>query len=580
MQLEFKNAVVQYGVALQAGDHDKAHRLMEPFCSHSSEVIAASACYFAGLSLVQLGDMNGAMTLFEQAVTLGCQQSSLYELYGTMLIQCREHDKARTVLQSGLKKCGPSVALIAHMAGIEIDHGSIAVAERLLNEAVAIDKNNPLVWNNLGHLHGVMGRVQRSLSCFQQALSIQSNNEVSIANLLLTLNYLPLPKSTVCQAHRLYPEAVRPIPSVHRAAPRKAGKIRVAYLSSDFRFHAVAFFFLPLLISHNRDSFEVFCYIDNSAQDDVTQLIRNNAFQCHDVHSWSDNQLAEQIVQDDIDILVDLAGHSIGRRLALFKAKPARQQLSYLGYPNTLGIAEMDYRIVDAITDPEGEDDHRFPEKLKRIGSPFVCFSTVRDLPEVSPLPTLANGHITFGSLNRLEKMSEPVIELWSALLARVPGAKLLLKSRMFASEEVAAEILKRFADRGIGADRLILEGWKSGYRDHLRTYQRIDIALDTFPYNGTTTTCEALIMGVPVVTLKGDRHAARVSASMLNAVGLDSLVAETPEQFVVIAERLGRKLAHLRTLRSTLRQRVTKSPLMDGRRLAGELEAFYQSLV
>jgi predicted O-linked N-acetylglucosamine transferase (SPINDLY family) len=245
-----------------------------------------------------------------------------------------------------------------------------------------------------------------------------------------------------------------------------------------------------------------------------------------------------------------------------------------MGYPNTTGMKAMDYRIVDPITDPPGIADGWASEALVRLAGGFLCYAPPPGAPQVAPPPSLAGGVITFGSFNNPPKLSDPAIETWAGLLQRVPAARLLLKGRPFGEEAARARMQARFAEHGIGPERLVLAAWIAGTGSHLEAYGQVDIGLDPFPYNGTTTTCEALWMGVPVVTLLGERHVARVGASLLTRVGLQDLIAEDPERYIEIAAALAQDMARLTTLRQTLRPRIKACPLGDGGQFTPTLEA------
>jgi predicted O-linked N-acetylglucosamine transferase (SPINDLY family) len=279
------------------------------------------------------------------------------------------------------------------------------------------------------------------------------------------------------------------------------------------------------------------------------------------------------VCKDGIDILVDLAGHTAENRLLVFARKPAPVQITWLGYPNTTGMPVMDYRLTDEIADPPGEAGHYHSETLIRLPDGFLCYSPPDDAPEVSGLPARQSVRITFGSFNNLPKINEAVIALWSRLLLQVPQSDLLLKSKQFADAHVRQRFLDLFTSHGIAAERITLQPRVPSTAGHLALYDRVDIGLDPFPYNGTTTTCEALWMGVPVITLRGDRHAGRVGASLLTRVGLKELIAESEAHYIEIGKKLARDLDGLEELRTDLRARMQASTLCDGQSFARMME-------
>jgi predicted O-linked N-acetylglucosamine transferase (SPINDLY family) len=295
-------------------------------------------------------------------------------------------------------------------------------------------------------------------------------------------------------------------------------------------------------------------------------------------HALSDAQLAQRIRDDGIDILVDLAGHTAGNRLLMFARKPAPVQVTYLGYPTTSGLSAMDYRLSDWEVDPPGYEGLN-SERLVRMARSYYCYRPYEGAPEVSALPARQAGHITFGSFNNLAKVSPQLLRLWARVLEAVPGSRLLLKARSLGDAGVRASLLERMQRLGIGAERVQLHGWEAQTGGQLALYAGVDIGLDTYPYNGGTTTCEALWMGVPVVTLAGGTHASRMGASLLKAAGLERLVARSEQSYVELAVELAHDREQLELLRAQMRERLRTSPLLDEEGFTRELEALYRRI-
>jgi predicted O-linked N-acetylglucosamine transferase (SPINDLY family) len=289
----------------------------------------------------------------------------------------------------------------------------------------------------------------------------------------------------------------------------------------------------------------------------------------------ADGPAEELIRQHQIDILVDLAGHTSHNRLLLFARKPAPVQVTFLGYPNTTGLTTLDYRLTDASADPPGLTESYQSEKLWRLPQCAWCYQPAAN----PPIEPREEGPITFGCFNNFAKVTEPMLLLWARILHQVPGSRLLLKTWALGSEIAQQRVRQILDEAGLGGERLELRGYEPAHDDHLALYQRLDVALDTFPYHGTTTTCEAMWMGVPVVTLAGTTHASRVGVSLLRNIGLQELIAEIPEEYVRIATELAGDLPRLSHLRSTLRQRMEVSPLMDAPRFAHGVETAYRSM-
>jgi predicted O-linked N-acetylglucosamine transferase (SPINDLY family) len=405
----------------------------------------------------------------------------------------------------------------------------------------------------------------------------------SYSNLLLSMNYTHHDTGTIFQEHLNYARQFAASlasdipPYTNELIPDR--RIRIGYVSPDFRRHSVNYFIEPVLAAHTREQFEVFCYSDVVSPDEVSHRIQTYPVQWRDIVGMTDAQIAALVRSDRIDILVDLAGHTGYNRMLLFARKPAPVQVSWLGYPNTTGLKAVDYRIVDGYTDPPGLTDPFYTEKLTRMPESFLCYQPEQDSPEIGPLPSLQAGHITFGSFNIISKVTPEAVALWADILKKVPDAKLFLKAKSLFDKGTREYLGALFLQQGIPMDRLIFKFHTASYKEHLAMYNSIDIALDTFPYNGTTTTCEALWMGVPVVTLAGDRHASRVGKSLLTNIGLPELVAETENAYIDIAVKLAADIDRLRFLRERLREMMRQSPVCDATGFTANLENCYREM-
>jgi predicted O-linked N-acetylglucosamine transferase (SPINDLY family) len=355
--------------------------------------------------------------------------------------------------------------------------------------------------------------------------------------------------------------------------------LNIGYLSPDFCTHSVAFFIEEVLAHHDRKKVKVFCYSNTPGADDFTQRFQELADHFRDIRPLSDDAAAEMIRKDKIDILVDLAGHTRNNRLLVFARKPAPVQLTWLGYPDTTGLSTMDYRLTDAIADPEGAADHRHSETLVRMPHGFLCYRPAGEFYPVSKLPMLNAGGVTFGSFNNNSKISLPVITAWAAILKRVPESRLKLKSRSFGDSGSRKAILEEFETHGVPAERILFEGYRLSLKEHSLLYSTVDIALDTFPYNGTTTTCEALWMGVPVITLSGDCHVSRVGQSILTHLGFEEWVGKSLIDYVDRAVALACDPERLGEIRASLRGRMIDSPLLDAIGFTAVLEGTFRSM-
>jgi len=349
-------------------------------------------------------------------------------------------------------------------------------------------------------------------------------------------------------------------------------RLRVGFVSADFSNHAVNYFFEPLLRRIDRTQFEVFAYSNTQPEDDVTARLKSSFDHWRCIVGVSDDDAADLIEADAIDILVDLSGHTAGNRLLVFARKPAPVQVTWLGFPATTGMSAMDWRITDAIADPPGLTEQYFSEKLYRLPGMFCCYQAPQgDYPVIDHLPADDNGHITFGCFNNFAKVTDEALSLWARILHEVPNSKLLLEIKGIDSPQFKLDTLQRLERLGLPLNRLLLVPRVKANQFVL--YNRVDIVLDPFPYNGGTTSIDALWMGVPFIALEGGHFSARLGTTILRNAGLHQLVASSPERYVQLAADLARNPQALRALRLNLRQRVEQSPVMDADGFAGNMQ-------
>ena len=460
--------------------------------------------------------------------------------------------------------------------------GHYELAAECFDKAVRIAPDFDRGWDNLGGVCHLQGRYEEAVSAYRKALEIDPHNPVTISNLIAITNYRRQQDPGFVPAlherfrRALAPERIRAgcVPPLGKDAA-SGRRLRIGYVSPDFRRHSVAFFIEPVLQGHDRRRFEVYCYSDVDAPDDITARLKNSADVWRDVRASSDEELALRIAKDGIDILIDLGGHFAGNRLPVFARRPAPVQVTYLGYPATTALPELHYRISDAAADPDDDGSEASGERLIRLPDVFLCYRPPDEAPAVTLPGPRADG-IVFGSFNELPKVSPEVIASFSRILARVPRSKLLLKATALSDPATRERLLQRLKAAGVAPERVELLPRTATLRDHLSLYARVDVALDTFPYNGTTTTCEALLMGVPVVTLEGEVHAGRVGASLLGTVGLSELVADSVESYERQAASLATDEKRLKIYRSSLRERLLASPLCESTKFVKALEAEY----
>ena len=355
--------------------------------------------------------------------------------------------------------------------------------------------------------------------------------------------------------------------------PDPQRRLRVGFVSPDFRAHPVGWFLRPLLQHRDPTSWECYCYSDVSQSDALTTQLQSMTDHFHDVARKSDSHIVETIRQDQIDILIDLAGHTANNRLRVFAHKPAPVQASGMGYVNTTGLSAMDYLISDHHQTPEGVDE-LYTETLTRLPNGYITYAAPDYIPDVNALPALQKGHLTLGCMNRLAKLTPETLKLWGDLLEAIPDATLLLQTNGLEDPQLAGQLLQRLTTEGISPERVTLKG-SAPHQDFLGAYHSVDIALDPLPYSGGLITCEALWMGVPVVTLKGARFASLHSTSHLRNVGLPEWVADSPQQYIDLVKDWARRLPELSTLRAGLRAKAKASPLGDGAQYTRNFESF-----
>jgi predicted O-linked N-acetylglucosamine transferase (SPINDLY family) len=560
------------------------------------------------------GDIEDAQRIYRRILEHAPAHATALHLLGTIARQDGREDEAIDLLQKAAEARPNDAEIWFSLAGVYFDQSRYPLAAEAFAAGLALEpdfsnmRNNlavslieawrieegvaelkrlraenydsPQTQNCFGRVYRECGRIDEAVAEYRKALATQPESHNAWDNFLLTLNYSQHVSPTELYAeHRRYGAKFAKPYDAPVAKPLSGRRLRVGYVSPDFRLHVVACFFEPILLNHDRERFEVFCYYNHRIEDQVTERLRSIAEHWLDCIHISDDELAKRIRDDGIDILVDLAGHTADNRLPVFALKPAPLQATYLGYPSTTGLAAIDYRFTDAWADPPGESDRLCTEQLVRLPRSYFCYRPLDDSPEVGALPALANGWITFGCFNNFPKVSEQFLEAVARILRRVPNARLLLKARPLDLPEVAAGVREKFAKWGIDAARLELRGWAPKILHHLAIYNEVDIALDSFPYNGATTTCEALWMGVPVVSVVGNRHAARAGSSLLHAAGLEDLLAQTIDEYVETAVRLAGDVDRVAGLRAGLRERMRASPLMDGPGLARAFEASYLEL-
>ncbi len=487
-----------------------------------------------------------------------------------------ENNRAKNAceIMSSLCKQSPNVAALHREYAFALSNDSqLDLAEYELIRALELQPKNASSHAQLGLIYCRTGRTEAGYKCYARAATLDPSNPNYTQRLVYWSNYS---EATTQQSnYQLSQLWVGKALSSKQVSSKKWStddpdrQLKIGFVSSDFCAHAVSFFITPLLEGLNRKDFQIVAYSDTKKADHVTESIKALCDLWRDSSEDNDDKLAGQISADRVDILVDLNGHSGGNRLNVFAKHVAPIQLSWLGYPSTTGLKNIAYRITDRIADPVGLNDEFFSEKLLRLPNGLLCYKPLESAPDINPNEN--SEHIRFGSFNNLAKVSSLTFDCWAAALLAVPKSTLYVKRQQLLNRNAVNYFLEQFEERGIPNDRVILKTSNAKIEQHLDEYNNIDIALDTTPYNGTTTTLEALWMGVPVISLSGHTHASRITASILHRLNLSGLAAKTVVEFAERAKELAQIKETLTDLRFGLRKRMRESSLMNNRQFAFE---------
>jgi predicted O-linked N-acetylglucosamine transferase (SPINDLY family) len=542
----------------------------------------AQAHHDLGVGLMQRGRLREAEASYRQALCLRPDFPDAHNHLGLVLQRQRRLEEALQAYKEALRYWPDRAEAYNNVGAVHVLLGQLPEAVPYLEQAVRRQPSRAEMLTNLGLALLLQGRVEVAMVHHRRARRLPHIPPAPYEDLLLAANFDPdLEPGALLEEHVRWAKAHAPrlVAAPHANGPDPDRPLRVGYVSPDLRWHAVARFFEPVLASHDPRQVEAYCYAEIATPDFVTQRMQRLAQGWRFTCGMSDAQLADVIRADRIDILVDLAGHTANSRLTVFAQRPAPVQVAYLGYPNTTGLPAIDYRLTDTVADPPGSP-HQYTEELVHLAEGFCCYALPADAPDVAPLPAVRTGHVTFASPHSLVKLNARVLDMWARVLAAVQGSRLLV-FRSGLAGPVRDHLAAEFARRGVSADRLDLRDvpmMALKERGYLALYSDADVMLDAFPAAAHTTACEALGMGVPVLTLYGDRSWGRLSASVLNRLGLSDWVARTPEEYVEIAARQAADLPALAALRADLRGRLMAG-LGDGPRFTRALEDAYRAL-
>ncbi|HZK81377.1 MAG TPA: tetratricopeptide repeat protein [Humisphaera sp.] len=528
------------------------------------------------------------------------------DAYRQAVIHCPGYAEAHNNLANLLADKGQSIeAIAAYYRAIALkpdyalayfnlgtvlgDNGPLDEAIAAYRQAIVLRPDLVEAHSNLGNVLKEAGRLDEAIAAFRRCTGLGSRSAAVHSNLIYTLQFHPGYNSHQLaveqrQWNRQYAVNLPGLIQAHGSSSRQVDcgaytpgrRLRIGYLSPDFREHCQSLFTMPLLSHHDRAQFEIFCYADVVRPDAITRQLQGHADVWRNIVGMPDQEVAELIRHDQIDILVDLTMHMARNRLLVFARKPAPVQACWLAYPGSTGLTAIDYRLSDPYLDPPGRDELIYSEKTIRLADTFWCYDPLEDwdIP-VNSLPARDAGTITFGCLNNFCKINDDVLDLWAQVMGNVEGSRLLLLAKHGSHQ---ARLADRMRQAGIDPRRIEFLSPRRR-RDYLQLYHRVDLCLDTFPYNGHTTSLDSFWMGVPVVTLAGPMAVSRAGLCQASNLGLSELAAQSSQQFVAIASELASDLARLGELRSTLRARMERSPLMDAPKFAASIEAAYRSM-
>ncbi len=536
----------------------------------------ADALHYLGLIYYQTGDSESAVTLISKAVSISPTHLMHSNLGAALQAQGR-HDLAVENYQAAIALKADYVDAYNNLGAALQEQGKLAESIKAFQKALALNPNDASAQNNMGNALLSQGSLKEALGCYRSSLSLNVDNLSTHSNLLLALSYYPqCTPAQYLEEARVFGKKVLAIARPYMVWPafladRAEKKLRVGFVSGDFKIHPVGYFLENILKYLNPSRLELVAYSTELKEDELTTRIRPYFKAWHIISGLSDGLVAQKIYNDGIDILVDLSGHTSKNRLAVFAWKAAPVQVSWLGFFASTGVPGIDFLLTDSISVPE-DQRHYFSEKFYYLPETRLCFTPPDSDLMPGLLPVKQNNYITFGCFQNLSKINNAVIKVWGEIFKALPMAKLILRNKQMSCLEEKANLLQRLSLAGVSREQIEIGGLLTR-ESYLATYADIDIMLDTFPYPGGTTTCEALWMGVPTLTLSGNTLLGRQGASLLNCVGLQDWIAQDEEEYITKAIQHSANIALLSALRENLRTQILETALFDASRFAKQFE-------
>ncbi len=566
---------LQSAIALhQQGDLLAAKSIYEAVLKMDS--INADAMHYLGLIHYQTGDSQTAITFISKAISL--KPTSLMHCHLGAALQAQgQHDLAIEHYQAAIILQPDYAEAYNNLGTAYQEQGRLTEAIHHFQRALSFNANYASAHNNLGNTFLVQGDLQAALACYRHSLIIDADNLSTHSNLLMTLSYYPpCSQQEYLEEARLYGAKVLAKATPYTQWPLSLGhqtqkRLKVGLVSGDLQIHPVGYFLESIVAHINSSQIELFAYAAQLKEDALTQRIKPFFSEWQVIYGVSDKVVAQRIYERGIDILIDLSGHTSRNRLSLFAWKPAPIQVSWLGYFASTGVQGIDYLLTDEVSVPEAENQP-FSEQIWLLPETRLCFTPPDTHLIPSALPALHNKFMTFACFQNLSKINEMVMNTWGLIFKALPTARLILRNKQMSCLEERAALQERLSLVGISAEKVKIEGLIAR-EDYLAAYSEVDIMLDTFPYPGGTTTCEALWMGVPTLTLSGNTLLARQGASLLTCVGLQDWIAHDTNDYVAKAVHFANKTKELALLRAGLRDKVNDTALFDASKFSKQFE-------
>lgn len=537
----------------------------------------ADSLYLLGVIVNKFGDKERGIELIEKAILYKSDEPFFYRSLGDIYLAGWKLEQAANNYERALTLEPDSIPTLLALGSAHEHLRKTKSAEEYFLKVLQLEANCAPALNKLAEVLLDSGKADLAIPYFKKAHTLDPKDFTLYSSYLFSLNYtVNLSAQAIFEEHKRFDD-IYGFGKINRKTinPNSSRRLKIGYISPDFRLHAVSSFFEPVLAHHNRSEFEVFCYHLHQVKDDVSLRLQSMADHWIECSTLSDDALFKKIQEDQIDILIDLAGHTSYSRLLVMARKPSPIQITWLGYINTTGLSAVDYRIVDHYSDPHGIADQYHSEKLLRLSNSQWCYSKLEQSVDVSPLPMTSSGLVTFGSFNRFSKLSKKILTLWARILVNIKESELHVVD-VPDDERKAMETF--FVEHGVNVERIKLHG-RVAYQDFVALHHHVDIAFDAHPYSGATTTCDSLWMGVPTLTLVGETSISRSTSSIMQTLGLSDWIANTEEKFVEIAKKQSSDVTKLAELRAGLRQRMQSSPLMDAELFTKNLEAAYRGV-